>query len=231
MRCARRRRRAGRLHHRCASCARRTARGPAREGTPPALPHRRIAAAGQRRAVRKAGRARGGREDRHAEVRHRVRAAGPRLLQLRRLLRRLGPDQGLGLAGAPLGARRAAVPQRRQGRARWPSKARRCARSISTTRAPRCRPCSTTVPAARGGRASSSMPAAATRCWPTSSSARRRTPTTTAPRSSGTSAMPGGSRASAKATSASAGSSTAGSGSSRWPTARPASAPSAGPTT
>jgi hypothetical protein len=79
--------------------------------------------------------------------------------------------------------------------------------------------------------ASSSTPPGATPCSPTSCAARRRTSATTARRSTATSPAPSGCPASSKATSRSSGSSTAGSGSFRSPTARRASARSAGRTT
>ena len=96
-----------------------------REGAPPALSHRRIAAAGQRRPVRPPRRARAGRGDRHAEVRRRVRLARPRASPVHRVRRGLGQVDAVRLAGAALRARRDAVPQRRRARARAPSKAQR----------------------------------------------------------------------------------------------------------
>ena len=57
--------------------------------------------------------------------------------QLHRVRRGLGQVDAVRLAGAPLRARRAAVPQRRRARARAPSKARACARSRSTPTARR----------------------------------------------------------------------------------------------
>ena len=115
--------------------------------------------------------------------------------------------------------------------ARASTRARACARSRSTTTA---RPSHVELDdgaGAAGARASSSTPRAATRCSPTSSRSRRRTGATTARRCSATSPAPSGCPASSRATSPSSGSSTAGSGSSRWRTARPASAPCAGRTT
>jgi hypothetical protein len=108
------RRRPSRLHRRGAAGPRRTAGGDDREGPPPAFPHRRIAAAGQRAAVRQAGPARGGRQDRPAQVRGRVRLDREGHQQRDRLRRRLGQEHALRLAGASRRTGRVDVPPRRE---------------------------------------------------------------------------------------------------------------------
>ena len=203
-----------------------------REGAPPALSHRRVAAAGQRRPVRPARPARAGRGDRHAEVRRRVRLARPRASPVHRVRRGLGQVDAVRLAGAALASSTRssfATPPPKGARTFEGERVREVAfDGDGATVAGRAR---RRRPAQLARRASSSTPRAATRCSPTSCAARRRTSATTARRSTATSPAPSGCPASSKATSRSSGSSTAGSGSSRSPTARPASAPSAGRTT
>ena len=149
-----------------------------REGAPPALSHRRVAAAGQRRAVRQARRARAGRGDRHAQMGRRVRLARARASPVRRVRRRLGQVDAVRLAGAALGARRAALsPRRREGRAHA-SKASACARSRSTptarTVAGRARSDGDAAQLARALRRRRLR--AATPCSPTSSRCKEKNP-------------------------------------------------------
>jgi hypothetical protein len=91
-------------------------RGADREGSAPALSHRRIAAAHEHAAVRPAGRAHRGRGHRHAQARRRVRLALARPQQPLRLRPGDGQELSVRRARAPLGVRRTAVPPRRQAR-------------------------------------------------------------------------------------------------------------------
>ena len=150
----------------------------AREGAPPALPHRRIAAAGQRRAVRAARRARP-RSSAIGMQKWGVEFVSPDhdAQELRRVRRGLGQVDAVRLAGAPLRVRRDPVPPRRAERRAHVRGLPRARRSRST---PTARPSQVEAEgrraAAAGARASSSTPRAATRCSPTSSSCKQKNP-------------------------------------------------------
>ena len=168
---------------------------------------------------------RSGCEDRHAEVRHRVRPASiSDRAKLRRLLRRLGSFQGLGLAGPrseldELLFRHAG----KQGALTLVEGAK--VRQVDLSSGPRVLLFRRFFSRRRDTHLAHpfrpSMQVAVTHSSRTSSRASRKTANTTARRCSATFAMPAGSRANVRATSVSVGSSTAGSGLFHWPTARP----------
>ena len=176
LRRARHRRRPGRLHHRGAARAAGPRRGAGREGTPPALSHRRIAAAGQCAAVRAAGRARAGR----AASACRSGASSSSRPSTTTAATSTSPTPGTrpcpppGRCAAPSSTSCCSAMPPRAARAR--SKAARCATCSSTTTAPPCRPLLDDGTRAQLARAlRGRRHAAATPCWPTSSAARKRT--------------------------------------------------------
>ena len=181
LRCAGHRRRPGRLHHRGAAGATGPAGGAGREGTSPALPHRRVAAAGQCRALRAAGRARAGRKNRHAEVGHRVRARpNTSYTQLRRVRRSLGQDQAVrrGRCGARNSTNCCSATPPHAA----PARLRRLPRSAMCSSTPKARACGATLDDGTRRAVAHAVRRrchrAATPCWPTSSSSKHKNPDT-----------------------------------------------------
>jgi len=193
-----------------------TRRPAAREIAPPALSHRRVAPAPQPAAVRAPGRGRGGQGHRHAQVRRGVRVALARQAVDARFCGCMGQGLSVRLSGAPLGVRPHSVPQcLAQGRARdggLPRDAGGFPRRWSgRERAAGGRRRAYLADKVRGG---CLRPRHVPRQPPRLQAARHEAQR--------------GCRESWQATSRSSGSIMAGSGSSRWPTAPPASVRCAG---